>query len=296
MTVAGSRGRALAHAGYVPTDDAARPAFRFLQQLADDLSRGDVSFPTFIDATLRVRRALHDANVDAGRVALAIGAEPLLAARIMHVANSPGLGAHGAAVGDLKNAILRLGYSNVQSLATAVAMAQLVVAKDMRPFLRHGETVWRHSLDVAAIAHLLARKFTRLNPEEALFCGLVHDIGKFYLLSKVSNYPELANDAVALDAVLEEWHAAIGHAVLGAMDLSEVVLAAVAGHGLAVYPQALRTLTDVIVAANLLSHCPNPLNRDAPPPAGTYVVHEAMLELLDASAEQLVALVAALRS
>jgi putative nucleotidyltransferase with HDIG domain len=277
-------------------DEAAQPSFRFLQQLAIDISKREISFPTFIDATLRVRRALNNPKMDTARVARAIGAEPLLAARIMHVANSAGLGPPGAAVGDLKAAILRLGYSTVKSVATSVAMAQLAVAKDMRPFLVRGAAVWRHSLDVAAIAHVLARKLTRLNPDEALFCGLVHDIGHFYLLSRVSKYPELAQDSDALDAVLEEWHAPIGHAVLGAFELPEAVLTAVAEHHANHYPNPLRKLSDVIVAANLLSHCPNPLNRDAPAPLDGAFADPAMSELLESSADELTSLVAAFRA
>ena len=286
---------ALAPAGYVPTGNTAAPAFRFLQQLAVDLSKGDISFPTFIDATLNVRRALSDPQIDVARVARAVSAEPMLAARLVHVANSAALGPPGAAVGDLKAAILRLGYSTVQSVATSVAMAQLVVAKDMRPFLKRGEAVWRHSLDVAAISCVLARKLTRLNPDEALFCGLVHDIGHFYLLSKVSKYPELVEDSAALDAVLEEWHAPIGHAVLGSFDLSDAVLAAVAEHRASRYPHPLRRLTDVIVAANLLSRCANPLNPDGPPVTNGGNADATMVELLESSADELKSLVAAFR-
>jgi putative nucleotidyltransferase with HDIG domain len=177
----------------------------------------------------------------------------------------------------------------------SVAMAQLVVAKEMRLFFARGEVIWRHSLDVAAIAYVLARKLTRLNPEEALFCGLVHDIGHFYLLSKVSKYPELAQDPKALDAVLEEWHAPIGHAVLGAFGLSDAVLAAIAEHEASQYQSPLRTLTDVIIAANLLSRCPNPLNRETVGVTDGYVADAAMLELLESSADELTALVATFR-
>lgn len=283
-------------AGYAPDEAKAKPAFHFLQQLAVDLSQREISFPTFLDATLRVRRALNDSDLDAGRVAQAISAEPMLAARIMRVANSAAIGPPGAAVTDLKTAVLRVGYSTVKSVAASVAMAQLVAAKEMLPFLKRGELVWRHSIDVAAIAYVLARKLTRLSPDEALFCGLVHDIGHFYLLSKVSKYPELAQNAEALDAVLEAWHAPIGHAVLGALGLPEEILSAVADHGASEYAYPLRTPTDVIVAANLLSRRPNPLNNYAGTPPDADSTDAALLDLLKACAPELAALVAAFQS
>ncbi len=62
--VAGLHRRDLVCAGYRPMDEAAQPSFRFLQQLAIDISRREISFPTFIDATLRVRRALNNPKMD----------------------------------------------------------------------------------------------------------------------------------------------------------------------------------------------------------------------------------------
>ena len=41
-----------------PAADATARAFRFLQELASDLSQDSISFPTFIDATIRIRDAL----------------------------------------------------------------------------------------------------------------------------------------------------------------------------------------------------------------------------------------------
>ena len=49
--------------------EAASRAFRFLQELASDLSTGTISFPTFIDATVKIRDALNHPNVDASRLA-----------------------------------------------------------------------------------------------------------------------------------------------------------------------------------------------------------------------------------
>ena len=179
-------------------------------------------------------------------------------------------------------------------------MAQLVVAKEMRHHLKRAEAVWAHSVDVAAIAFVLARKTTGLNPDEALFAGLLHDVGRFYLLSKLPNYPELTEDPVALEAVLDEWHASIGHAVLGTIGLPDAVLDAVAEHESANYCATPRSLTDVIAVANLLSKSPNPLQRpDSDVPPEERVENPDMrtlLELLEASSDELMSLVVALRA
>jgi len=275
--------------------EATDPSFRIVEDLAGDLSSGKVSFPTFINATLKIRRVLNDPQVDAERIARTISGEPLLAARLVQVANSVALGAPGKPVSDVKGAVIRVGHTNVNAIATSVAMAQLVAAKEMQPFLRRAEGVWRHSLDVAAIAFVLAKKLTRLNPDEALFAGLVHDVGRFYLLSKAPKYPELCADVRALEALIDEWHPSIGHGVLGAFDLSENVLDAVAGHEATDYNDPPRTLTDLVVLANLLSKGPNPLNQDPVAAQKAVIDDPAMNALLDASAEELRSLVVALR-
>jgi putative nucleotidyltransferase with HDIG domain len=282
--------------GYRPSPESVDPSFRILQDLAHDLSKGEIAFPTFISATLKIRRALNDPQVDADRVARVISAEPLLAAKLVFVANSAAMSASAKPVSDVKGAVLRVGYSNVHAIAASVAMSQLVVAKEMQPFLKRAEAVWRHSLDVAAIAFVLARKLTKLNPDEALFAGLVHDVGRFYLLSKMPKYPELCADLLALEAVLDAWHAPIGHAVLGTFGLTDAILKAVADHESTSHSSAPKTVSDVIIVANWLSKAPNPLNHgDAPLRLVTKSDGQELLAVLEASADELTSLVAALR-
>jgi len=288
--------------GNRPQDSTAtvRPSFRIVQDLAADLSSGNVSFPTLIDATLKIQRVLNDPGITADRVARTVSSEPLLATKLIHLANSAALGPRGGKpIADVKGAVLRVGHAGVQAMATSVGMSQLVVAKEMRPFLKTAEAVWAHSLDVAAIAFLLARKLTKLSADGALVAGLVHDVGRFYLLSKFPKYPELTADPVAMEAVIDEWHPEVGHAVLGAFGLSEAVLEAVAEHESTHDFKIPKTLSDVIGVANLLSKSPNPLNRHDPSlmPVGKVDAPDMpeLVNLLDNSAEELTSLVTALR-
>ena len=57
---------------------------------------------------------------------------------------------------------------------------------------------------VAALACVLARHRGGMDPDEALFAGLVHDLGHFYLMWRATRFPELVareqdrwNDAIA---------------------------------------------------------------------------------------------------
>jgi len=277
-------------------NDLHQRAFRFLENLAADLSNGEVSFPTFIDATVKVRLAVNDPSVTADRLARIISAEPLLSAKVVKLANSAALNQTGKEISDLKKAVLRVGFASVRTTAVAVAMEQLVASKDLEAFRQTSQTVWQHSLDVAAISYVLARKLTKLNPDEAMFAGLVHDIGHFYLMSRASKYPELTEHSEELGPLLQEWHASVGHAVLDALGLPEGILKAVDEHELPNYSMPPRNMTDVLIAANVLTRTPNPLDKPRDPGDRGNLDEQALRELLDESELELKSIVQALKT
>jgi HD-like signal output (HDOD) protein len=117
------------------TDSApGQRAYDFLQALAADLSSRQISFPTFTGATIRVRTALADPGIDVERLARAISAEPLLPARLIHIANSVAMNPGGKPVSDVRSAVMRVGHDVVRSTAVALAMEQLKAAKDVQSF------------------------------------------------------------------------------------------------------------------------------------------------------------------
>jgi putative nucleotidyltransferase with HDIG domain len=258
--------------------DADQRAFQFLQDIAGDLSGGVISFPTFIDATVKVRNALNNPDIDAGRLAQVVSGEPLLATKLVRMANSAALNPSGRQVGDVRTAVMRVGFNAVRSTAAAVAVQQVRASKDLAPFAAEAERAWRHSLDVAAVAYVLARALTRLNPDEALFAGLVHDIGRFYLLSRAAKYPELVKHRDELESIVAEWHPSIGEAILQGQGLPEGLVAAVAEHEGGEYRFPPKTLTDVVTIANLAAHARGG-EGDLPPDSPVFPV------LSDAAAE-----------
>ena len=240
--------------GSNPAAEAAGRAFRFLQELASDLSQESISFPTFVDATVKIREALKDQDADVGRVAQVVSSEPLLAARLVHLANSVAFNPAGRKIADVRSAVTRVGFNTVRTTAAAIALEQVRASKELAPFAAEAERVWRHSLDAAAIAYVLARALTTLRPDEALFAGLVHDIGRFYLLSRASKYPELIEHRDELETIVQEWHPSIGQAILQQLDLPEALTVAVAEHELGNYRFPPRNMTHLVTLANLAAH------------------------------------------
>ena len=228
-------------------------SFSILEDIARDLSGEVVSFPTFLDITFQVRSVLKDPNLSVDRLARLVEVEPLMSAKVIRMANSVAMNPSGRAVVDVRSAITRIGMEAVRSISFAVAMEQLLGSKDMAPFEPLSRKLWEHSMHVAALSRMLAKKLGGINPDEALFAGMVHDIGAFYLLSRIVHVDEFIADHEALMQFLVQWHENIGHALLSAMGFPEELLAAVQEHETAREMLRIRTLSEIVFVANQLS-------------------------------------------
>lgn len=228
--------------------------FKVLEDIAKDLSGDEITFPTFLDITFQVRTALKDPNLNVDQLAKLVGAEPLMSTKIIRMANSVALNPSGREIADVKNGIIRVGMEAVRTVSFAVAMEQLLKSKQMQPFEGISQRLWEHTAHVAALARVLARKVAKINGDEAMFTGLVHDIGVFYLMSRAAGFPELVADKAELHALLVGWHDNIGHALLSALGSPESVLVAVQEHETDREIKEIKTLSDVLYVANKIAN------------------------------------------
>ena len=231
----------------------------FIEALARDISANNLIFPSFPDITMRIRSALNDPNISASKVARIVGTEPVLSAQLLRLANSASLYAGCRPVNDLPTAIKRLGYALVRNAAIALGIRQM--AQDTHQSIMHVplEELWRHSIQVAALSYVLAKRLTRLNPDSAMLAGLLHDIGMFYILARANNYPDLFADEATLRNIPYQTHAQISPAILESWDVPEDIIAATRDH--ATFDRihyAPADLTDVVMVANILAKrgCP----------------------------------------
>ncbi len=202
-------------------------AFAFVQSLAGELSAGKVDLPSFPEVAVRVRRILSDPKSSIEQVVRVVGSEPALAARLMRIANSASLNRSGRAVADLRTAINRIGYNMVRSASISFAMAQIRSANKIAGLEHYLTDLWQRSTLVAAFAFVIARTCSKVNPDEAMLGGMMHGIGKLYVLTRATRHPELFADNAVLDGLISDWHASIGKAILENWDFSEELANAV---------------------------------------------------------------------
>ncbi len=229
--------------------------------------RGELVFPTSVNAALRVQLALDDPDCPIDTAISLVLAEPLLAAKTVAISNSAMFNRAGApVVTNVRGAIMRIGYQNLFALAAAMVVRQFG-SKITDPALRvKAEKLWDHSIAVATLGRLIGRHVTGVNEDTALFAGIVHEVGGFYLLSRADEFPGL------LDEDPENWHSAseeiITREVMRKLTIPEPVADAIEGLRDSFMSIPPDTLLDTLLLANHLTPTKSPLQepqRDLPP-------------------------------
>lgn len=170
--------------------------------------------PTMPEMALRVREVADDPSASIKQLAVIIGQDAALAARIIKVANSA-IYRGAKVIEDLNMALSRLGMSTTCALATGLAMEQMFQATtDLVD--RRLRQVWNESAEIAGICTVLCKFKTKLKPDEAALAGLVHQIGVLPILSYAEDHPALLRDGFTLESVISQAHPRIGEKILTA--------------------------------------------------------------------------------
>ncbi|HJW81143.1 MAG TPA: HDOD domain-containing protein [Acidiferrobacterales bacterium] len=225
---------------------------KFVGEILDDIKNNRLKLPILPEIAFKVRAAVNDTNAAATAIAKAVSSDASIAARLLQVVNSP-LYRGANAINNLQSAIARLGPPLVRNLVTSLILKQLFQTKSSLLHQRM-QVLWEHSTQVAAISHVLARKFTRLQPDEAMLAGLIHDIGVLPILQKAENHPELLADVAQLNDIIDKLHPSIGRLILEAWKFPPELVAAAAEHENLTRISDQVDYTDIVTVANLHSY------------------------------------------
>jgi HD-like signal output (HDOD) protein len=133
-------------------------------------------------------------------------------------------------------------------------MSQLTKSEALHSVREPLRTLWQRSALVAAMSSVVARRHTKVNPDAAALAGILHGIGKLYILVNAVKYPEMFSDPEAYKEIEQSWHANIAKALLENWDMTDDVVAAVHLHEDYDYSHEGDTdLTDVLLIANLMA-------------------------------------------
>lgn len=228
--------------------------FRLLEDIAKELE-GEIVFPTCFDVSVHISEVMRNESASIQQIAHEVQHDPLVASKILQFANSAAYNPFGYPITDLDHALNRIGLQSARSVALACALAQLAKSSEVCVFAELLKLLLEHSLKTAAIARVLARRLTpRIHPETAMLAGLVHDMGAFFMLSRVANYPELIDRPDTVKFLVAQWHESIGTVLLDSLGLPQEVIEAVTEVDIP-RPKIenLRSLSDIVYIANLFA-------------------------------------------
>jgi HD-like signal output (HDOD) protein len=204
-----------------------------------------------------------------------VAGEPLLSARVVAYANSAAMNRGGKPITDVKTAVTRIGQNAVRNIAVALALRQISHAKELEPVRQQAREILEHGLEVGVLGNVLAVHNGTLAPDDALFAGLVHDLGHFYCLWRATQFPALSGHYHEVRALVHDCHAAVGAAMLRSLRLAEPIVLAVREHEDDPATLAPGSLSQILCLANRCANAPAASASEAaggpaaaPPPGG----------------------------
>jgi HD-like signal output (HDOD) protein len=245
------------------------------KNIVEQSGRGELIFPTNVNTSIKLQQALDDPDCGIESAAKLVLTEPMLCARVVAIANSVAYSRFGGGVTNVKTAVTILGFNTLRSIVAAVVIRQLSHAITDPALRAMANQLWEHSAHVAALSHVIARRVSKVDAETAMFAGIVHEVGGFYLLSRAQEFPSLVADMQyhpdEIDESEESPEAIIGRAVLNKLMVPKTVITAVESlwYGMRVMPPV--TLGDTLLLANDLAEVASPLDARSP----TTIQHEA---------------------
>jgi len=224
-------------------------SLEFLSSMADTLGAGTVDLPAFPQVVIKVQEAFKDPNYTPQKVASVISSERTLADRLLQMANSTAFNVTGRVIIDLGVAINRLGAQKVFSVALGHAIAHIRRNESLRSIAPRLDELWSEGVTVAHFSEAVAKRNSLPFPG-AFAAGLLHGIGRFYILVQSASQGTSRPQVPLNTALVEAWHPAIAKAVLRNWQMDEAVCEAVGAQAdVTIVRAGPPTLTDVLIAS-----------------------------------------------
>lgn len=190
------------------------------------LEKGKVELPVSKITSLRLQRQINKEGINFKEIEQVIVSDQALTARILKVANSAfyrGL----QNVRSVKDAIIRLGTIEISNIVALETQRQVFRGKD--PFVCElVEKLWQHSVACAVGSYWLANSCNfRMILNESFLGGLLHDIGKLFLLTVIENIKLSGNlnfklNDEIVNQTLNDLHTEYGYSLLKNWNLPDL--------------------------------------------------------------------------
>lgn len=193
-----------------------------------------IELPVFNPVALDLLHMLAEPYTDIFDIVRTINEDQALAAQVLRLANSPSyMGRNKCET--VKSASIRLGARQITNLAMAASHASLHVSEN--PIVNNAmQDLWLHSHACALGCKSVALITGQQNlADQAYMAGLLHDIGKLYLLKALERIVQNGELTITLDRellrdVFSEMHVDFGCRLMDHWNLPDVYRTIVAEH------------------------------------------------------------------
>jgi len=217
--------------GPIPSEQEGGVAFQLITELNAQLSQGELHLPALPEVVALIRQALARDDVSTAHLADLVLSDPALSGTILKLANSVMYRRGDSETTNMTVCINRLGTRLVRSVSMHFAMQQLERAPEFRHVRALLEPEWHSSRLVSELCYSLSRHSRRAHPDDMLTLGLVHNIGRIYILSQAGQQARKLAENPAAAALLERWHPAVGSAIAAHWELPANAIEAIANQG-----------------------------------------------------------------
>lgn len=217
-----------------------------------------VKLPPMKSTVLRIMELLRDPEVMTATLAETVRYDPILATRVLRLANSA-LYSLRRPVTTIQKALDAIGTRSLYDLVMLDAMADGFGTEIRNSvFIK---TIWEHSVAVGLLSRELIRMLKLQGGEEAFVCGLLHDIGKILMLrADVERFESLLE--YSDEAAMLEWeekiygfdHTEVGAYVANKWRLPDAVCSVIMHHHAPAKSSQSVVMANVVNAADLIAN------------------------------------------
>jgi HD-like signal output (HDOD) protein len=161
----------------------------FLRHFRRGLEKVGPRLPPMPEAVVRIDRVLRKPDCAVSEVADVIRADPVVATKIVGIANSPFYAGLGRIRG-VEGAITRMGLRETKSIVQAIALGSRLMRVPGHEL--EVERLYHHTLAAAVAARIVAQA-AHEDPDAAFLGGLIHDIGRSVFLAAVGDFERSNN-------------------------------------------------------------------------------------------------------
>lgn len=198
-----------------------------MNTLMQDIKNNRLEIPSPPDLLIKIRSLSANPQSTSQDIADLVKHDLNISGRLIKVANSALFGSRFQ-VNTVQAAVTRLGQKKVQSLITGLIIGQRLMESKTRGLENYCDQAWQDSNSVAAISSVLAQNKSKIDPEQALLAGMIHNIGTLPLILHLNKIQELKDNprimGLVADVVIPKLYISAGRLIIKSWNFSQEII------------------------------------------------------------------------